>query len=386
MKKDKDIFDNSLDNIKFNPKIFLFILTITVAFNIRNDEIINNFFLKDIINNEDESNYKYIKRHKKGKYIVTTKYEKKYIDGKNYILSGLDEDISIHKYLPLDFLLLRNESYKKFQNDGGKGFLYKLGLYNSFMSYIKFFIQSKTVTELLNNNECYQNIKVLLSNENFINELLDDNHFRFLPFYGSENFFGYTNRDLMMSFINSIPEVTDNINIRDNYKDIKNLFNISLFFSTGVKFVRSLHEFFNHLIYSYLYYFSNKKLDTISFKAENDNNACGFCFERLLAGFKSLDSLDINALVVLLDGVSCEKGISEFQRDLNAKIVIDDIKKKCRKGKGFLKLFLEKYPIKFDYFEKNNKIPIVYCRGNNAVGIFMKRNEPDSYGGGEAEN
>ena len=134
--------------------------------------------------------------------------------------------------------------------------------------------------------------------------MLDENHFRFLPIYGSYNHYGYTNKDLIVSFINFIPEIIGNIEIKiemedldiDKYKDenqineekdedenqineedgdkiiegeekekeivgeedkkylenkIKNLTNISLPFSIVVKFIASLHEFIIHLIYVY---------------------------------------------------------------------------------------------------------------------------------------
>ena len=44
--------------------------------------------------------------------------------------------------------------------------------------------------------------------------MLSENHFRFLPVYGSYQHYGYTNKDLMVSFINSIPEITENIEIK----------------------------------------------------------------------------------------------------------------------------------------------------------------------------
>ena len=47
-------------------------------------------------------------------------------------------------------------------------------------------------------------------------------HFKFLPFYGAKNKFGYTNKDLLMSFINSIPEIVENAIIEDNYKIYQN--------------------------------------------------------------------------------------------------------------------------------------------------------------------
>ena len=88
-----------------------------------------------------------------------------------------------------------------------------------------------------------------------------------------------------------------------------------------------------------------------------------------------------------MDGISCQKNLSEFQIDLNSEINIDDIilRNKKKKFKGFLSDFLEKYPINFNYFkDEKNKIT-VSCRGYNGIGVSMVRNEPDSYGGGKAE-
>ena len=176
---------------------------------------------------------------------------KKIINGKYYILSGLAKDIINYPYLPLDSLLIRNESYQKFEVDGGKGLINKLGLYDPFISYIKEFIGSKTFRELIKNNIC-ENIGILLGNKDILNEMLDEIHFRFLPFYGSGNVLGYTDKNLMISFINSIPENKENLGIISKDDDINNLCNIFLLFSIGVKFVGSLHELIIHLVNSYL--------------------------------------------------------------------------------------------------------------------------------------
>lgn len=386
MEKDTDIFNDSLNDTKFNPKIFLLILTLTTLFDQANNKNICNFFTKNILDKDYKGKYTHIKLSN-GKYQVSTILEKKNINKKDYILSGLDKDIDSYKFLPLSYLLLRNESYEKFIKDGGKGFIHKLGLYNSFISYIKFFIRSNAIKQLLSNNECYKNIEALLMNNNFIDDMLDDTHFKFLPFYGSTNYYGYTNKDLMVCFINSIPEPINKIDITNTKYNIENYYHICLLFSIGVKFVSSLHEFLIHILYGYLHYFSNKKLDSISFKEGVDNNDGGFHFERLLTGISKFDFLNINTIVVLLDGISCQKNLSEFQIDLNSEINIDDIilRNKKKKFKGFLSDFLEKYPINFNYFkDEKNKIT-VSCRGYNGIGVSMVRNEPDSYGGGKAE-
>ena len=290
--------------------------------------------------------------------------------------------------MPIDFLLIRNESYQKFENDGGKGFIKNLGLYDEFIDYIKYFIRTKAMKQLLQENECYKNIGKLLDNQRFLDEMLDEDHFRFIPFYGSKNFYGFTNKDIMISTINSIPEISENIRIINKNSNITNIYNSCLLFSLGVKFVTSLQEFLIHLVYAYLHYFSNKKLGSDSIKDVVDNNDRGFYFERKLTGGNKFDCLDINKIIVLLDGVSCEKDLLGFQSDLKKIYNISEIKKRYNEGniKGFLGEFLKKYPINFNYFSKSKKnIQIVSCRGWGNIGISMIRNGYDSYGGGKAK-
>ena len=383
MNKDKDIFNYHLNEDKFNPKTFLLILTLTTTFNVDRYEMICNFFKKNITEDDYNCNFKHIEKLGNSLYKVNTYFESKIIKGKDYILTGLDSEIDIHPFMPLDFLLFRHESYKKFENDGGKGFIDTLGLYNSFISYIKDFIRSKAIKQLFEKNTIYKNVEILLNDDKFLEEMLDESHFRFLPFYGSDKYYGYTNKDLMMCFINSIPELPNNIYVTKENKGNDNLKNICLLLSIGVKFVTSLHEFIFHLVSSYLFYLSSKKLDSDLFIEDVDKDDGGFCFERLLKGDKKFQLLNLNIILVLLDGVSCNKNLLEFQKDLKAKINIDDIKIRLKNGKikGFLKIFLEKYPIDFDYFKNNKNMPTISCRSYNDIGVSMIRDEPDSYGG-----
>ena len=219
IEEDKDLFNYSLDDCKFNPKIYLLILILTTTFQATNSSLICNFFTKGILNDDENKDYENIKKLNSGEYLVKTNFENKKIKGEDYILAGLQKDITYHSCYPLEILLLRNESYQKFVKDGGKGFLQKLNLYDSFISYIKYFIKSNTLKQILQNNSCYQNIEVLLSNDDFLEEMLDETHFRFLPLYGSINKFGYTNKDLLISFINSIPEIAENIEIENEDED-----------------------------------------------------------------------------------------------------------------------------------------------------------------------
>lgn len=385
MHKDEEIFDKCLDSNSFNLKTYLFILTITKTFEDTNEVPIRDFFIKNINKTDEQNNYENIKSLKKGKYLVQTKSEKKEIDGKDYILSGLQKDISNNPYYPLKILLFRNESYQKFVKDGKKGFIFKLGLYDSFIEYIKFFIKSNVMQEILQNNECYHNIAILLNNDNYIDEMLSETHFRFLPFYGSDNFFGITNKDILVSFINSVPELARRIKIYKIIEDLvnieekeimKNITNICLLLSIGVKFITSLHEFIIHLVYGYLHYISEKRLDCDSYK-ENDVKDGGFFFEQQLSGGKRFESLNINSVIVLLDSFYCQKNLADFQKNLNENTNIDELKQRIKEGKigGFLKNFLDKYPINFDYFKERINELKISCRRISDIEIIMDRPE-----------
>ena len=435
MEQDKEIFNDSLDKYDFNPKIYLLILTLTTTFNSKNKEIICNFFTKNIKDTDNKGNYDNIKLIEGKEYLVKTSYEKKTINGDDYILKGLQKDITIYgDYYPLEILLLRNESYQKFQKDGGKGFINKLGLYNSFIEYIKYFIKSKALNDALKQKKEYENLQMLLENDIYLNEMLSEKHFRFLPLYGTDKYFGYTNKDLMITFINSIPEITEHIEIKieeeDIFKDenqingeeededknkdenqineeekhmiieeeeekeilgeeekkylenkIKNLTNICLLFSIGVKFINSLHEFIIHLTYGYIYYFSEGKKETILFKEGNDKDE-KFIFEKILYGDTKFESLNINYIVYLLDGMSCQKDLEEFQKDLHSEVDLNKINDRIKNGevKGFLAEFIKKYPFNFDYIKNSSYTPKVFCRKSSELRVIIDRDGLDTYG------
>ena len=73
--------------------------------------------------------------------------------------------------------------------------------------------------------------------------------------------------------------------------------------------------------------------------------------------WQKIELLYINTIVSLLDGVSCDKTLSEFQTDINPNIDIDKIIKRLENGeiKGFLKDFLEKFPADFNCFKSPEK-------------------------------
>ena len=382
MHKDKDIIDYSLDNIKFCPKTYLLILALKENFLNENFKSLS-FFTKNIIK-ENINNLKHIYYEDK-KLFTCNYFEKIEINPEDYILNGLDDDISHNYYFPLQILLLRNESFQRFIKDGEKGFLYKFNLYEDFINYIKDFIKSEFFKQLLNQTEDYKNISILLNNEKYLEEILNETYLRFLPFYGSSNLYGYTNKDMMVSFINSIPQITNNIKIVKE-RDITNITNICLLFAVAEKFISVLHEFITHLTYSYLNFVTKKKIDSSSKKGSMDEDDGSFFFHKLLRNDTiKFDFLNINQVINLLDGSFKKNNFSEFQNGLkcifnydNLINKIDEINKK--ENGGFLKIFLMKYNIDFTYFKnckKNN--PKICCRGKNRIGISMIRYGCDSY-------
>ena len=379
MDKDTDITNYSLDNIKFCPKTYLLVLALKENF--LNENL--TFFTKTII--KENLNYLEYIYYDEEKLFVRNNFEKIEINPEDYILKGLNYDISKNYYFPLKILLLRNESFQKFKKDGEKGFLNKLGLYQDFINYLKEFIKSEFFKELLNKIEEYKNISILLNNEQYLEELLNETYLRFLPFYGSTNLYGYTNKDIMVSFINSIPKITNNIKIIKK-KDINNITNICFLFAIAEKFVTVLHEFIIHLTYSYLNFVSKKKINSSSKKESMDEDDGGFFFEKLLKDdYSKFEFLNINQIINLLDGSFKEINFSKFQNSLKCNFnyeflinKINDIDKK--EYGGFLKKFLKKYNIDFTYFKnfKNND-PKISCRGSKRIGISMERYGSDCY-------
>jgi len=381
MDKDSDIIDYSLDDVKFCPKTYLLILALKENFLKKS----LTFFTKNIIK-EDLDYLKYIcYDDKKKKLFVHNNFEKIEINAEDYILNGLNADIIYNSDFPLKILLFRNESFKKFKKDGEKGFLYQLNLYEDFINYLKDFIKSDFFKQLLNKIEEYKNISTLLNNDQYLDELLNETYLKFLPFYGSSNLYGYTNKDIMVSFINSIPRITKNIEIIKE-RDINNITNICLLFAIAEKFITVLHEFIIHLTYSYLNFITKKKIDASSKKGSMDDGDGGYFFEKLLKDDNSkFNLLNINNVINLLDGSFKEVEFSQYQNSLKCDFNYNDLINKInnfhkKEYGGFLKIFLIKFNIDFTYFKifKNNN-PNISCRGSKKIGISMERYGSDSY-------
>ncbi len=361
MDKDKDITNYSLDNYDFCPKIYLFILIITEMLSYANKGAIQQFFIKNTeldtksILDIKMNNLKFY-RISNEYYYIENGYEKLEILEKDYILETLLSELILHSNYPLKLLLIRNQSYAQHIKNGRfKGFLEQLGLYDSFIDYIKFFLQSKSIKELMESDDKFENILALISNKNYLDEIFSEKHFMFLPFFQIEKYFGFTNKDLIISVINSIPDIVYGINLKDE-NDYQDIFPICLLFIITEKFITSLHEVVIHLTTGYLSYISENLLSQVSPKTKKFNDG-GYYFEsKLLGNGKSFNEIKLNHIIALLDGVTCKKGYKELKDALNDPLNIDELiqRNKDNQLEGFIGEFKKKFNVNFNYFKKED--------------------------------
>ena len=92
---------------------------------------------------------------------------------------------------------MRTETFQKYINEyEEKGFLKKIGLYDSFVNYIKIFLKSNSMKELFSSSNDLENISKSTSNDKYLDEILSTKYFKFLPFYNIKNYFGFTNKQI----------------------------------------------------------------------------------------------------------------------------------------------------------------------------------------------
>ena len=105
-------------------------------------------------------------------YLVNVNNKIVNINKDDYIIESLISDIMKYNDYPLKILLMKNKSYKKYMEDwGDKGFLIELGLYDSFIKYVKLFLKSNSITQLFNKYESLKNIYSLIKNEKYLDEI-----------------------------------------------------------------------------------------------------------------------------------------------------------------------------------------------------------------------
>ena len=297
----------------------------------------------------------YVQKIKQNEYYVTNGIEGKNIKEKDYNIEKLANDINNNPFYPLDLLLYRNESINRYYSEN-KTFIERLGLFDFFKEYFFIFIKSKICRDVFSKDD-YEYVNEFLNNDNFKKILLNEKYLKFIPFY-NELYAGFTNKDLLLTTISAYPSIVI-IKIKKSvqiaYEDFKHF---CLLMAIGEKFLALLHEQLIHFIYGYLHHLTDINNISQSPKREenneeNGNNKAysskdgGHYFEKQLFG-KIMNQLTITNVVALLDGNSINKSKQEFRKIFNDDFNIQKINELIKNCSGFLRNFLNEYPINFD--------------------------------------
>ena len=327
--------NNSLDNIIKPDKNFKF----------PNNYGIRKKYNNDLINNNDKN-----KEKKIYEYEIFNEFESIIFDGRDYILTNLIFDYKINGYIPLDILLLRNQSLSFFEKNNKNFLNVNDNIFNEFKAYFKFFIRSKCVEEAFLLNEKYKNIINLINDDDIINNFLSDKYLKSIPlfeFSGS----GYTNKDILLSCVTGFPIMIYRYNTSESLKEYKNLKGIIILFNIGMKMVTTLHELIIHLSFGYLNYISEGKISYESPKKGNKNlnEDGGLYFEQLLFG-NQYGNIHLNDILVILNG-EYFNSLTTFQENLSKELDLDNFKVKSK----LLSLILTEYDITLNTLKNNNK-------------------------------
>ena len=307
----------------------------------------NGTFIKDTNDLYDN----YVQKINNEKYLVSNGIDKIIINEKDYNIKKLAIDINNYPKYPLSLLLYRNESINYYYSHN-KTYIERESreLFDSFKDYFFEFIKSENIKSIFSQPE-YEYAEEFLNNYNYKKILLNEKYVKFIPFY-NEIYAGFTNKDILLTLISAYPSIIKRFpNKLDEDKQI-DIKNFCFLMSIGEKFLTLIYKQF-HFIYGYLYHltyikniyqFPKKEKE----KKEDESEDDGYYFEKQLFGTK-IKELTITNVIALFDGVSTMKTNEEFRNIFNADFNKKNLKNMIKNSKGFLKIFLEKFPINFDY-------------------------------------
>ena len=239
----KNFFINiNLEENNFNIKIFTLMLYITDIFQRIEDswdkkDFILNLFLKeidptkDLLNNNSLDNIIKIdeysafpksfgikkkynnkeieeqdkeKDKKMNEYVIFNGFESIDFDGRNYIIKNLTADYRTNASIPLEFLLLRNQSLSYFERNNKNFLNVNDNIFKEFKEYVKIFIKSQCVEDALKKDERYNNIIKVIKDDTIINNFLDDKYLKSIPLFEFSGI-GYTNKDFLVFCVTGFP-------------------------------------------------------------------------------------------------------------------------------------------------------------------------------------
>ena len=384
--------DINLEKNDFNSKLFLFLLFVTdiidrIDRNINNHNYILNFFEKELdplkeLSEQKELKIKYEsfeedtsekywgikkKENSEGMYTIYNKFESIDFEGKNYVIKNLAKDFFEHYEIPLDILLLRNQSLDFFIKNNKNFLNVNDKIYNNFIYYFKFFINSRCFRQALEKHEEYENILKLISNNQIVEKYLNRKYLISIPlfdFCGS----GFTNKDILISCITGLPFIINGYNKiikKDDYEELRNMIMI---FNIAMKFIVTIREFIIHLLFGYLNYITEGKISFNSPKKINKKKGKdgGLLFENILFG-KIYGNITFNDVLVILNGKNFDS-LENFQDSLGENFNSNNFEIKSE----FLKSIFEEYPLTLSNFDETE---IYSCMKSSENGIYIKRDE-----------
>ena len=364
---EKKFKNMDLEAKEINILIYFLILCITEINNEKSKIWFSNYFKqflepkKQILDEQNVKNFCLyssnvktnakiiVKDPEKNEYIIHNNFDVYVINGNDYVISNLIKEFSFHLDVPLNVILKRNESFHKYTNKN-KQIIEDEEIFLEFKNYFNKFIHSKLMKEVL--GKYHKNIIELIDSNCFGGLFLDNEYVKPLPLYDLIAD-GYTDKDIVISFISYFPIIIENYGLINNKKQYENIKNVFFLFDVCYKFISSLHEIIIHLCYGYIYYITEGKIGCKSPKSsknklvkdEIDLEDGGDFLEDLLFG-TDMKSINLQLIYCLLNGEYLDKTLKEFQKDLKLKF-----KPSLYKKKGLFGKILSKYKIDFSLFQ-----------------------------------
>lgn len=419
--KNIEDYMNKLDPEEKEINILTYYIILNILI-IKTDNCLSWFerYLKEITHpNPQIENYQEIKKYNnirieldekdKSELIISNKFEKKNIKIKNYCLENLVLDASSNINIPLDILLKRNESYSYFIEQKRK-IIDDIEIYKEFKNYFIEFIHSDLMKDVLKDE--HKNILELIKSNKFPGLSLDEKYIRVFPLY-DDIAQGYTDKDILISFISYFPIMLKGIGFIDSKEKYENIKNVFILFNVCSKFIITLHEIIIHLCTGFLWYLTEGEIESGSPKGskkskispaekmelkwptkgsedkekgnekreENEGNEeeeeeddgeneemeeeeikkmnkdltnkldGGYYFESLLFG-DCVKQINFQLIYILLNGQHLKDNKKKFQKALKKGFNPNKFKKTGLFGK-----ILDKYPINFKLFDYSS----IYC-------------------------
>ena len=307
-------------------------------------------------------------------FIISNEFESICFNPNNYCLDNLIVESLLNANTPLSILLKRNESYKYFMTNKPK-IIDDPEIFQAFKEYFIQFIHSDLIKDVLGSD--HKIILELIESNKFKGLNLDDEFYKPLPLFDKFSQ-GYTDKDVLISFITYFPTLIKNfgeINTKEGYD---NIINVYFLYDVCSKFIITLHEILIHLCYGYLYYLTEGEINSVSPKQSKKNKVKqepdgGYYFESILFG-ESVKSINLQLIYCLLNGEHLKDSKQKFQIYLQNDFNPNDLN-----NKGLFGVILKKYPINFKLFNFNETTCDMrqILNNNNINDIISERSEHD---------